>query len=835
MAPPVPPPRGTPDGGAGPGASGEPFGASGEPFGASGERSGASGERFGASGERSDAGGLDARIGATLVRYWGFDTLRPLQREAVDATLARRDSLVVLPTGGGKSLCYQLPPLLRTPGEPALCLVVSPLIALMKDQVDGLRLAGYPAAALHGGVPAEEAADIRRALEQGRLKLLLVSPERLLTDGFLGLLAGLGRRAPSAPGDGPLGRPTPASARVACIAIDEAHCISQWGHDFRPEYRRIAELRAVLPGVPIHAYTATATPRVRDDIVAQLQMVDPVVLVGTFDRPNLTYRVLPRVGQGEDQVAEILGRHTGEAAIVYCISRKQTESLADALTARGLHAAAYHAGLDARRRSQVQDDFLGERLDIVVATVAFGMGIDRGDVRCVVHASMPKSVEAYQQETGRAGRDGLPAECVLLYSAADAVRWGQLVDRSAAESDVDVPPEVIQAQKALLAQMQRIASGTRCRHRALSEYFGQAYVPPEGEPGGGCNACDVCSNELEEVPDSTTIARKILSCVARLRGERGDAYGAAYVADVLRGSNQAKIIERGHTSLSTFGLLRDIDKDVLVGHLNQLVDLGALVRDPGEYPVLRLTGHASPILRGEQPVRLLRARAADVVAQSDRKRRRVDVTGSTVAALSREERGLFDALRQLRREHATTLGVPPYVVFGDAPLEEMARVRPGSLASFASVKGVGRAKLEQFGEPFITLIRSHCAANGLALDAATGTRPRPRLPEPESKPPSDVRKAAFELFERGMALDDVANVLVRARSTTVQYLLEHIERNHPATLGPWVPEADYQRIVAAADSLGGERMKPLFDYFDGDIAYDTLRLVLTHRRVLGGG
>jgi ATP-dependent DNA helicase RecQ len=635
---------------------------------------------------------LDERIAATLRRFWGFDTLRALQREAIDATLARRDSLVVLPTGGGKSLCYQLPPLLREPGEPALCLVVSPLIALMKDQVDGLVLAGYPAAALHSGVTSEEAGAIRRDVERGRTRLLLVSPERLLMDGFLSWVSGLARRGNA----------------VESIAIDEAHCISQWGHDFRPEYRRLAELRDVLPDAPMHAYTATATPRVREDIVAQLRMRDPAVLVGTFDRPNLTYRVLPRVGTGEEQVADILRRHSGEAAIVYCISRKQTEELADALRRKGFGARAYHAGLPVERRGAVQEAFVAEELDIVVATVAFGMGIDRGDVRVVVHASMPKSVEAYQQETGRAGRDGLPSECVLLYSAADVVRWGQLIDRSAAESEVDVPEEVLRAQRSLLAQMQRLASGSRCRHRALTEYFGQEL------PGDGCNACDVCLEELEAVPDSTTIARKILSCVARTRPD--GAYGAAYIADILRGSSQAKIAERGHHKLSTFGLLRDIDKDQLVGLINQLVDLGALVRDTGDFPVLYLTNAATPILRGEQPVTFWRARAAEIVASQDRRRRRVDVTGAATSPLSGEERGLFEDLRQLRRELATRLKVPPYLVFGDAALEEMCRVRPVTLTAFASVKGVGGAKLEQFGDAFTARIRAYCEPRRIATD-----------------------------------------------------------------------------------------------------------------------
>ncbi len=761
---------------------------------------------------------LDARIAAELEQYWGYTSLRPLQREAVLASVRGRDSVVVMPTGGGKSLCYQLPPLLRSQGERSLCLVVSPLIALMKDQVDGLKLLGYPAAALYSGHGADELGDVRRKLEQGQLRLLMTSPERLLTDGFLELLRALQARS---------------GAGVANVAIDEAHCISQWGHDFRPEYRRLAELREVLPGVPVHAYTATATPRVRDDIAWQLRMEDPAVLVGVFDRPNLTYRVLPRVGQGEDQIAEQLRRRTGaaagdgqDAAIVYCISRKQTEQLAEGLTARGFHAEAYHAGIEARQRARIQDDFLAERLPVVVATVAFGMGIDRGDVRTVVHASMPKSVEAYQQETGRAGRDGLPADCVLLYAASDVVRWGQLMERSAADSQTEVPPEVMQAQRDLLNRMQRLATGTQCRHQALSEYFGQTYASPGGE---SCGACDVCLLELEEIPDSTMIARKVLSCVARLRGTRNEAFGAVYVAEVLRGAATARVLARGHDKLTTWGLLKDIDKDTLVGFMNQLVDLGALARDEGEFPVLRLTSAAGPILRDEQPVRLLRAKTANASTAAQRKRRLVD--GSAATVLSGDEAGLFEALRALRRDIARELGVPPYIVFGDAALEEMARVRPGTLAGFGAIKGVGRAKLAQFGERFSTLIAAHCAQHGIA-PARVPAYAAPTAPAPA---PGEMQRAAARLFERGLPLAEVARELNRAPSTVMQYLLEWIGASCPASVGAWVTDADYARILAGVQVVESDRLRPLFDHFSGEIPFDTLRIVLTHRSGLGRG
>ena len=739
-----------------------------------------------------------------LTRYWGFDTLRPLQAEAVQAAVSGRDSLVVLPTGGGKSLCYQLPPLLAQPGRPALTVVVSPLIALMKDQVDGLVLAGYPAGALHGAVPAEASREVCRSVQDGTTKLLYVSPERLLSDGFLPWLSAQG---------------------VASFAIDEAHCISQWGHDFRPEYRRLAEVRRALPDVPVHAFTATATPRVRQDIVAQLHMRDPVVLVGIFDRPNLTYRVLPRVGNGEEQVEIVLRRHLGDAAIVYCISRAQTESLAETLVSHGFSAAAYHAGLARDARSRVQDAFLAERLDVVVATVAFGMGIDRGDVRAVIHASMPKSVEAYQQETGRAGRDGLPAECVLLYSSSDTVKWSQLMERSSTEAVV--PEAVVQAQRELLYQMQRFCAGARCRHQALSAYFGQ-------DCPANCGACDVCNAELEVFPDSTTVARKILSCVARLR----DPFGAAYVADVLRGSNSARVTARGHHHLSTWGLLKEVEKDTLVSLIDQLVDLGALDRELGPYPVLRLAPVSGPILKGNLPVRLLRVRPSEVLVATDRKRRR-----DQGADLTADEQYIFEALRLLRRALADERGVPPFVIFGDAPLVEMARIRPGSLANFATIKGVGHAKLEQFGERFLQAVALASRERGLDLDSGrgdvvpvpTGAPDAPERIAKKSKQVSKSRQEAFALFALGKSIIEVASLLGRAESTTEEYLGEWIAIEAPPSVAPWVDPATYDRIRDAASKAGHGRMKPIFDELGGSVGYGTIRVVMAHLRGGAGG
>ncbi|MEO1584677.1 MAG: DNA helicase RecQ [Planctomycetota bacterium] len=603
-------------------------------------------------------------------RVWGFRAFRPLQADAVRAVVEGRDSLVVLPTGGGKSLCYQLPPLLTE----KLTLVVSPLIALMQDQVDGLRLNGYPAAALHSQIDDDEVASTYEAIEAGELRLLLVSPERAVTGGFLRRVRELGQ-------DG----------RVGAIAIDEAHCISQWGHDFRPEYRRLSELRERLPGVSMHAYTATATPRVRDDIVGQLGLENPEVLVGRFDRPNLTYRVVPRV-RVADQVAEILtSRHAGDAAIVYCMSRRETEQLAESLSSRGIQAGAYHAGMSGEKRRRVQERFTTERLNVVCATVAFGMGIDRSDVRCVIHASMPKSVEAYQQETGRAGRDGLPSECVLLYSSADAARWHRLIEGSALEAGMD--EEAIRPQLDLLSQIRRLVSGARCRHKALTEHFGQTYDEPS------CGACDVCLDEVKPIEDSTVVAQKILACVARAREATGTAYGAGYIAEILRGRRTQKVVERGHDRLSTFGIMNGVRKELIVSCIDQLVDLELLERSEGEYPVLVLTKASVEVLRGERDVELL---APPQAARAERRRG----ASEDEEPLGAEEHAVFDRLRALRRRLAEEMGVPPYVVFNDATLRDMVRRKPGSAGQLLEVKGVGRTKADRFGEAFLSELAS---------------------------------------------------------------------------------------------------------------------------------
>jgi ATP-dependent DNA helicase RecQ len=790
---------------------------------------------------------MEPRVAEALRRYWGFESLRPMQDRSIAATLAGRDSLTVMPTGGGKSLCFQLPPLVTG----TLTLVVSPLIALMDDQVAALRVAGVPAAALHSQQSPEAATLMREQLASGELRLLLTSPERVLSGPVRELVSKLARG----------GHADCGGLRLGHIAVDEAHCISQWGHDFRPEFRRMRELRSgALAEVPIGAYTATATPRVRRDIVEQLGLRSPVELVGGFDRPNLTYRILPRV-RVVDQVAEAIGRHSGRAAIVYCLSRKNTEEVATALCGRGIEARAYHAGMDGARRSKVAADFRAERLDVVVATVAFGMGIDRGDVRLVVHASMPKSIEHYQQETGRAGRDGLPAECLLLYSAQDVLLWRDLMSKPSPDG-VTASDEVLQHGYEMLEQMHRFASGAKCRHRALTEYFGQEYGTTGGG-GGGCGACDYCLDELLDAPDGQEVARKIVSCVARVnqgRTHEGNvmAFGAGHITDILTGSRAEKILRLGHDKLSTHGLLKHVAKPRLMSYVNQLIDQDVLERS-GQFSVLLLTERSRALLRNELTVRLV-----DPKASLTRTKREQVATGET-SPLSAVEMAVFEDLRVWRREEASRRGVPPYVILGDATLEELCRVRPGSAETLVTVRGIGTRKAEEFGAALLAALGVSCATHGLAMDVRTGTRAGGRSVRREDggdEGPSRTRSggggsgggagldAAAAHFARGAGVEDVIQALGRARSTVMGYFCQWLEQEPcpVESIDAWVPRVVQERIVEAWKASGrGSALRPVWERLNpegrdggagggeggGIVGYDEIRVTLTFARVMG--
>jgi ATP-dependent DNA helicase RecQ len=599
------------------------------------------------------------KILEVIRRYWGYTTLRPLQAEAMEAVLQGRDSLVVLPTGGGKSLCYQAP----AAAMQSTTAVISPLISLMKDQVDGLTECGIPAARLDSSISSSERSMAEALLRAGRLRLVFVSPEKLIASE--GLLRSL------------------REAGCTRVAIDEAHCISHWGHDFRPEYRQLARLREVMPEASFHAFTATATERVRRDICAQLSLRDPVVLVGDFCRPNLIYRVWPRHSV-EKQVMDFLSRHPGEAGIIYCKSRRDVDLLAEAVKRRGVKAVAYHAGLDAEVRQAAQDAFAKEQADVVVATIAFGMGIDRSNVRFVLHVGLPKSLENYQQETGRAGRDGLEAECALLYSGGDVAWWKSVLARSAAEAQ---DSGFLATSLRHLEDMDRYARGAVCRHKALVEYFGQKFPRPS------CGACDLCLGDFEEVPDSRTVAQKLLSCVARVK----ESFGIGHVINIVRGKASEAVLRWGHQKLSTFGILSGSGEQDLRDWLYQLIGQGALAQTEDEYPRLRLTDASWEVMRGQRDIRLVRL-ARRKKGEKPAKASIVEVAWEGV------DPAAFNLLREWRRNVAIERAVPAYVIFTDNTLRELARRRPRALEDLKGVPGIGEAKLREYGAAVIAAL-----------------------------------------------------------------------------------------------------------------------------------
>ncbi len=732
------------------------------------------------SAARRDASSVPtSQILKTVERVWGYREFRPLQEEAIRAGLEQRDSLLVMPTGGGKSLCYQVPPLIDRRTD----VVVSPLISLMKDQVDALKANGYPAAALNSTMSTEERKAVGRSIKRGELRLLFVAPERLMNESFLKFLGEEGVRA---------------------FAIDEAHCISQWGHDFRPEYRRLAELRARFPDASFHACTATATQRVRADIIEQLKLREPNVLVGNFDRPNLVYRIMPRV-DASAQSLEVIRRHENEAVIIYCISRKDTENLAGYLKAMKIDAAAYHAGMTGDQRRQVQEDFAQDRLQVVVATVAFGMGIDRSNVRCVIHTAMPKSIEHYQQETGRAGRDGLEAECVMFYSQGDVMRWERLIAQSAEQAEKS--QRVIDAMRELLGEMQRFAAGSTCRHRALVEYFDQAYEQDD------CGACDVCLNELDTLPDATTVAQKIISCVARV----GERFGVGHVVDVLLGSKSDLVTRCKHDELSVHGLLKGGDKKQLVNLTHQLIDQGLLARTTGQRPVVTLSTKSKPVLRGELPVVLVKPAMKAGSAKTGR---------HDSESWEGVDRDLFETLRQLRAAIAAEREVPAYVIFGDGTLRDLARKRPSAVETMRGVWGVGELKCKDLSPRFVEAIVEHCRANDVEMDvgidaagsgAARSSAGRNGL--------SAGALASFDLFRQGKTIEQVMETMGRARSTVTGYLAQFIEVEEPDSIDAWVQPEVQREIAEAMKRAGADYLRPIFDELQGKYEYDTIKLV----------
>ena len=649
-----------------------------------------------------------------LKSHFGYDQFFPLQEEIITNVLSCRDSLVLMPTGGGKSLCYQLPAL-RFEG---LTLVVSPLIALMKDQVDALKANGIAAEFINSTLSAMESSLVWTQAKKGQLKILYVAPERVTLSGFRKYLRNF---------------------QVSLIAIDEAHCISEWGHDFRPDYRNLKILRSDFPDVPVIALTATATPRVREDIVAQLDLREGRRFISSFNRANLTYNVQPKRAAFSTLLA-LLRQHQDGPTIVYCVSRKDTEAVAEDLAANGLRALPYHAGLDGSVRKETQEKFIRDEVPIVVATIAFGMGIDKPDIRLVVHYDLPKTVEGYYQETGRAGRDGLPSECVLFYTFGDKKKQDYFIDQIE-----DATQRENARQK--LAQVIEFCELQTCRRKYVLEYFGETWEMEN------CGGCDVCLTPKEEF-DATEIAQKVLSAVART----GERFGMNHVSEVLRGRRTKRVQGLGHDKLTVFGIAHDFSDDELKEIVGLLVARGLLVKNGDQYPTLALSQLGRTFLRRRESLTLTKTKKLS------------SETGTAHNTATFEyDLTLFEKLRALRKRLADVRNVPPYMIFGDVTLQQMASYLPHSPESLSRISGVGTLKLEQYSEEFLVVIRAYALENGLT---------ERDIPLRRMKRNCSVRRAGSTYDETKKLLIGKLTIseIAGRRGLTEDRIINHLER-----------------------------------------------------------
>lgn len=696
-----------------------------------------------------------------LKQYFGYDRFRPGQRPIIEAALDGRDRLVIMPTGGGKSLCFQLPALLQS----GVTVVVSPLIALMQDQVDSLQANGIGATFLNSTVSGLEVRDRSRAVLSGDIKLLYVAPERLLSESFLQFLD---------------------SARsqvgIAGFAIDEAHCVSEWGHDFRPEYRQLSLLRQRYPDVPMTALTATATDRVRQDIIQQLSLRQPQIHVASFFRDNLTYEVRPKTRNSYRDILRLV--REGGSGIIYCLSRRQVDELAGKLQDDGIDALPYHAGMSDGDRAANQTRFIRDDVQVIVATIAFGMGIDKPDVRFVVHYDLPKTLESYYQETGRAGRDGEPSQCILFFSYGDVSKVEWIINQKADEQEQRIARQQ-------LRQVIDYAESAECRPSILVRYFGEQLAQ-------ACDRCDNCRYP-KPVEDWTIEAMKFLSCVARCR----ERFGASHIIDVLRGSKKAKIERYGHHRLSTYGIGKDRSVQEWRDLARALKHRGFVNETDDGFPVLKLNALSWEIMRRQRKVEIAVSRSRDIVTNSRRSQQAV------------EAEALLYELRRLRKQIADEASVAPYTIFADSTLRLMAHQRPQDLQAFAQLSGVVKYKVERYGERFVAAIRQFQAAN-------------PQTPSSRNNRSSSGSRTYQEtltLVQQGKNITEIALDRNLSPKTVQGHLEKLIQAGEAIDLDRFVPPERQKVIRQALRTLNSDRLKPVYEYLGQMYPYEEIRLV----------
>ncbi len=703
---------------------------------------------------------------AALKKYFGYDAFRPLQSDIIQTMYDCRDALVLMPTGGGKSICFQIPAITQE----GVAVVVSPLIALMKDQVEGLSANGIPAAFINSSLSAAQQQNVEDALMAGYIKLLYVSPEKMVSQGFQPLLRRL---------------------KISLFAIDEAHCISAWGHDFRPEYTQLKFLKQQFPQVPLIALTATADKITRRDIVAQLGLPDPAIYIASFDRPNISLKIKP--GQRRiEQIIEFLKKHPNQSGIIYCLARKTCAEVSEKLNKLGFKTDFYHAELSPAQRSKVQEDFINDRTPVICATIAFGMGIDKSNVRFVLHYNLPRNVEGYYQEVGRAGRDGLPSEAVLFFSYADVNSYREMFEKNEGSAEA----KELKLKK--LERMYQFAEAPVCRRRTVLAYFDENY-------DHDCGNCDVCLNPPQSF-DGTTAAQKALSAITRLE----EKVGMTMLIEVLRGSNRREIFENKYNTIKTYGAGREYSYDEWLYLLSQMLHLGLVEIAYDEHNVLRVTPAGKAVLFEGKKVSL-----ALPVPKATQEEKATAAKQKLPPALRpkpqketfREE--LFDLLRQLRRTVAQQQGVPPYLIFSDATLQEMAEKRPLTDYDMVQVSGVGERKLQTYGDVFIAEIRRYVLDKTNAGLNVTGS----------------TFLQTWELWKQGRSVEQIAESRAISPLTVVSHLATMYERGELLDIGQWVSPEEMD-IIQGALPLFEEPylLKVIFEHFGGRFSHDAIRM-----------